>query len=75
VSAFKWIWEKQPLLVLCGHIHENFRVTGSWRAEIGRTTVIQPGQFFMWKETEKKKTTFVVIEITGSKVKAERFEI
>jgi Icc-related predicted phosphoesterase len=74
-SLLKWILKKQPLLVLCGHIHENFIVTGSWKAMVGNTTVIQPGQHLIWKNNQKKKTTFVDIEITGNKVKAERIEI
>jgi uncharacterized protein len=35
----------QPLLVLGGHIHESPRVTGSYRDRIGRTVVVNPGQF------------------------------
>lgn len=31
-------------LVLCGHIHESPRVSGEWKAMIGGTLVIQPGQ-------------------------------
>jgi hypothetical protein len=29
----------------------------------------------IWKKGQKKKTTFVIIEINGNKVEAERFEI
>lgn len=35
----------QPPLVLSGHIHESPRVTGHWRDTIGRTVVVNPGQF------------------------------
>jgi Icc-related predicted phosphoesterase len=35
----------QPPLVLSGHIHESPRVSGAWRDAIGRTTVVNPGQF------------------------------
>ncbi len=35
----------QPPLVLSGHIHESPRVSGAWRDQLGRTTVVNPGQF------------------------------
>lgn len=35
----------QPPLVLSGHIHESPRVSGSYRDAIGRTVVVNPGQF------------------------------
>ena len=35
----------QPPLVLSGHIHESPRVTGRWRDTIGRTAMVNPGQF------------------------------
>jgi Icc-related predicted phosphoesterase len=35
----------QPPLVLSGHIHESPRVSGSYRDTIGRTTIVNPGQF------------------------------
>ena len=35
----------QPPLVLSGHIHESARVSGAWRDAIGRTVVVNPGQF------------------------------
>ena len=35
----------QPPLVLSGHIHESPRVSGSWRDTIGRSVVVNPGQF------------------------------
>ncbi len=34
----------QPLLSLHGHIHESPEESGVWRANIGRTVCIQPGQ-------------------------------
>lgn len=36
---------QQPRLVLSGHIHESPRVSGSWRDTLGRTPVVNPGQF------------------------------
>jgi Icc-related predicted phosphoesterase len=35
----------QPPLVLSGHIHESPRVSGAWRDTVGRTVVVNPGQF------------------------------
>ncbi len=35
----------QPPLVLSGHIHESPRMTSAWRDAIGRTVVVNPGQF------------------------------
>ena len=35
----------QPPLVLSGHIHESPRMTGAYRDAIGRTVIVNPGQF------------------------------
>jgi uncharacterized protein len=35
----------QPPLVLSGHIHESPRISGAWRDAIGRTVIVNPGQF------------------------------
>jgi len=35
----------QPPLVLSGHIHESPRISSSYRDRIGRTVVVNPGQF------------------------------
>ena len=35
----------QPPLVLSGHIHESARVSSAWRDTIGRTIIVNPGQF------------------------------
>jgi len=40
IAIRRFIEERQPLLTLHGHIHESARLTGSWRAEIGRTTCL-----------------------------------
>jgi Icc-related predicted phosphoesterase len=37
IAIRRFIETKQPLLTLHGHIHESFRLTGSWRECIGRT--------------------------------------
>ncbi len=43
IRAF--IERHQPPLVLSGHIHESPRVSSSYRDTIGRTIVVNPGQF------------------------------
>jgi hypothetical protein len=43
IRAF--IEARQPRLVLSGHIHESPRVSGAWRDTLGRTPVVNPGQF------------------------------
>lgn len=63
LSVHNWIEKEQPLLVLCGHIHESHRVTGFWKAELGNTLVIQPGQLY-------GKTSVVLIEVDRGRVKS-----
>lgn len=63
LSVHNWIKREQPLLVLCGHIHESHNVTGFWKAELGNTLVIQPGQRY-------GKTIMVMIEITNGNIKS-----
>jgi Icc-related predicted phosphoesterase len=66
-SVLKWVEREQPLLVMCGHIHESFDVTGTWRTTIGKTLVIQPGQMF--------KTRFVLIEIEEQNLQTTLIEL
>jgi Icc-related predicted phosphoesterase len=66
-SIHNWILKEQPLLVLCGHIHESYDVTGIWKINIKNTVVIQPGQM--------KKTRFVVIDLEHNNVKTQLVEI
>jgi Icc-related predicted phosphoesterase len=40
-----FIERHQPPLVLSGHIHESPRVSAAWRDRVGRTVVVNPGQF------------------------------
>lgn len=40
-----YVERHQPPLVLSGHIHESPRISGSYRDRIGRTVVVNPGQF------------------------------
>jgi len=41
----RFVEAEQPPLVLSGHIHESPHVSGAWRDQIGRTPVVNPGQF------------------------------
>jgi len=41
----RFVERHQPPLVLSGHIHESPRVSESYRDTIGRTLVVNPGQF------------------------------
>ena len=41
----RFVETQQPQLVLSGHIHESPRVSGAWRDRLGRTHVVNPGQF------------------------------
>ncbi len=41
----RFVEQRQPPLVLSGHIHESPRVSSSFRDSIGRTVVVNPGQF------------------------------
>jgi poly(ADP-ribose) glycohydrolase ARH3 len=67
-SVYEWIEKNQPLLVLCGHIHESPKMSGKWKEKIGKSIIIQPGQ--KWG-----KTTLVLIDITDSTIRAEMISI
>lgn len=62
-SVLHWIEKRQPLLVLCGHIHESGG-NGYWKTYIGKTLVIQPGQ-------ADEQTTMVDIEIFSNRIESE----
>jgi Icc-related predicted phosphoesterase len=67
VSVFDWIQREQPLLVLCGHVHESPQISHVWKANIGKTLVIQPGQWAtLVGLTTEIKTTLVYIEISDT---------
>lgn len=40
----RFIASRQPLLTLHGHIHESPDMSGMWRARVGETVCMQPGQ-------------------------------
>jgi Icc-related predicted phosphoesterase len=41
----RFVERHQPPMVLTGHIHESPRVSGSYHDAIGRTVIVNPGQF------------------------------
>ena len=40
IAIRRFIEERQPLLTMHGHIHESARLSGSWKDQIGRTTML-----------------------------------
>lgn len=58
-AVYNWIQREQPLVVLCGHIHENYTVTGVWKTYIDKSIVIQPGQ----SSEFENKIRIVLIEL------------
>lgn len=63
-SVRKWIEREQPLMVLCGHIHESHSITGQWKGNVGNTLVIQPGQL-------SKYLSMVLIEVKENEIISE----
>ena len=43
-AVYRFIKARQPLLTLHGHIHESPSRSGVWKAQIGETVCVQPGQ-------------------------------
>ncbi len=43
-ATLAFLGRVQPLLSLHGHIHESPEESGTWRAKVGRTVSLQPGQ-------------------------------
>lgn len=43
-AVSRFIKKKRPLLTLHGHIHESPAISGIWKAKIGETVCVQPGQ-------------------------------
>lgn len=60
-AIYEFIEREQPLLSLHGHIHESPDVTGIWKANIGDTTCVQPGQI-------KNTLTYAVIDLPSMKI-------
>ncbi|RJR27563.1 MAG: hypothetical protein C4574_06125 [Candidatus Latescibacterota bacterium] len=40
IAIRRFIEERSPLVTLHGHVHESARITGAWRARIGRTLAL-----------------------------------
>lgn len=59
-AVYDWADINQPLICLCGHIHESFYVTKVWKNKINNTTVIQPGQC-----PGEDRVRAVMIEVNG----------
>jgi len=58
-AIYNFLKKYQPKLALHGHIHESPEVTGLWRARLGETICIQPGQL--------DEFTYVTIDLSGMK--------
>jgi uncharacterized protein len=43
-AVYEFLRETQPTLSLHGHIHESPGVSGKWKAMLGHTVCVQPGQ-------------------------------
>lgn len=56
-AVYDFIKKKQPLLTLHGHIHESPARSGIWKAKIGETVCIQPGQ------THYGALSYVIIDL------------
>ena len=57
-----FIAARQPRLTLHGHIHESPDISGAWKAELGNTTCVQPGQL------EEDELTFVIAELNAMEI-------
>jgi len=44
IALQRFILARQPRLTLHGHIHESPQASGVWKAKLGRTVCVQPGQ-------------------------------
>jgi Icc-related predicted phosphoesterase len=43
-AVYDFILKEQPLLSLHGHIHSSYKISGIWKAPLGETICVQPGQ-------------------------------
>ena len=66
-SIHEFIKKIQPRLTLHGHIHESPSCSGVWKAKIGKTVCIQPGQM------RSNGLSYVLIDL--DKMTMERFEV
>lgn len=70
-AVYEFLKLKQPLISLHGHIHENFKVTGGWRYDIGNCVSVQPGQL---SEALSYVLIDVLINVDDGKVLCSREE-
>jgi len=54
-AIYKFLHQHQPKLSLHGHIHESPDISGLWKATVGNTICIQPGQ--------RSSFTYVTIDV------------
>jgi len=57
-AVYEFLLKQQPLLSLHGHIHESPEVTKVWKAKLGNTVCIQPGQL-------EDEFTYVLIDLVS----------
>jgi Icc-related predicted phosphoesterase len=58
-AIYDFLKKHQPKLSLHGHIHESPELTGKWKAKLGRTICIQPGQL--------EEFTYVTLDLSTMK--------
>ncbi len=59
-ALYNFLRRRQPKLSLHGHIHESPEMSGIWKAQLGNTICIQPGQM--------KGLTYVAIDAHAMKI-------
>ncbi|MBI4669440.1 MAG: hypothetical protein HY747_09725 [Elusimicrobia bacterium] len=64
-AVYEFIEKTQPLLALHSHIHESPECSGAWRAVVGKTVCVQPGQ------SNADSVSYVLID--PGNMKMERF--
>ncbi|MCB4792780.1 MAG: metallophosphoesterase [Elusimicrobia bacterium] len=67
-AIYRFIKKYQPKLTLHGHIHESPDMTGVWKAKLGKTLCIQPGQYGHMED-------LVYVSIDLDKFQCERIRI
>lgn len=65
-AVYGFIKAAQPLLTLHGHIHESPSRSGVWKAKIGKTVCIQPGQ------SHSDALSYVIIDLGN--LQTEKFD-
>lgn len=62
-AIYEFIRTNQPMLTLHGHIHESPDISGAWKAELGNSQCVQPGQL------EEDELTFVIAELDSMEIR------